>query len=322
MTDVLLEVHGLAKTFPSRRRTRIQAVDGVDLTVRAGETLGLVGESGCGKSTTGRMLLRLLDPTAGRIAFDGQDITRLGPRAMRPLRRDIQMIFQDPYSSLNPRHTVGEIIGTPLRTLRPDADERKAVQEMLERVGLAPDHIDRYPHQFSGGQAQRIGIARALVTKPRLVVADEPVSALDVSIQAQIVNLMAELRRDLGLSYVFIAHDLAVVRQVCSRVAVMYLGRIVEIGDRDRVYRAPAHPYTKALLSAVPLPDPVAERGRERIVLRGDPPSPADPPSGCPFHPRCPKAADRCRSERPSLAEVAGRLVACHFPELDSASAM
>lgn len=309
----LLEVAGLAKTYS---HGRIRAVDGVDLTVQSGETLGLVGESGCGKSTLGRMLVRLLEPSAGRIAFDGKDITRLGPRHLRPLRRDLQIIFQDPFSSLNPRHTVGEIIGTPLRILRPEADERRTVREMLERVGLAPEHIDRYPHQFSGGQAQRIGIARALITSPRLVVADEPVSALDVSIQAQIINLMSELRRDLGLSYVFIAHDLAVVRQVCSRVAVMYLGRIVEIGDRDRVYAAPAHPYTNALLSAVPIPHPVAERTRKRIVLQGDPPSPANPPPGCAFSPRCSKAADRCRAQRPELTQVAGRLVACHFPEV------
>ncbi|MGW5054982.1 ABC transporter ATP-binding protein [Actinokineospora sp. NPDC004072] len=315
MTAPLLEVAGLAKTFPAGRRRVIQAVDGVDLTVHAGETLGLVGESGCGKSTTGRMLVRLLDPSAGRITFAGQDITHLGQRRMRPLRSELQMIFQDPFSSLNPRHTVGEIIGTPLRILRPEVDERAAVRQMLDRVGLAAEHIDRYPHQFSGGQAQRIGIARALITEPRLVVADEPVSALDVSIQAQIINLLAELRRDLGLSYVFIAHDLAVVRQVCTRIAVMYLGRVVEVADREQLYTAPAHPYTQALLSAVPVPDPLVERTRTRIVLSGDPPNPADPPSGCAFRPRCPKAADRCRVERPELVRTSRGVVACHFPE-------
>ncbi|WP_307801929.1 ABC transporter ATP-binding protein [Actinomadura violacea] len=310
----LLELDGLTRTFRTRRGT-VRAVDGVDLTVRAGETLGLVGESGCGKSTTGRMLVRLLDATSGRIAFGGRDITRLPPRRMRPLRGQLQIIFQDPFSSLNPRRTIGSIIAEPLR-VQGVRDPGPRVREMLERVGLGAEHADRYPHEFSGGQAQRAGIARALVTRPRLVVADEPVSALDVSIQAQIVNLLAELQRDLDLAYVFIAHDLAVVRNVCARVAVMYLGRIVEIGDRDTVYGAPAHPYTKALLSAVPLPDPVAERERERIVLRGDPPSPAEPPAGCAFHPRCFKAQDRCRVERPVLAEVAGRQAACHFPEV------
>ncbi|WP_067634913.1 ABC transporter ATP-binding protein [Actinomadura latina] len=310
----LLKLDGLTKTFHTRRGA-VRAVDGLDLEVRAGETLGLVGESGCGKSTTGRMLVRLLDPTAGRITFDGQDITGLSQRRMRSLRHDLQIIFQDPFSSLNPRHTVGSIVAAPLRAHGADAP-RHLVQEMLELVGLGAEHIDRYPHEFSGGQAQRIGIARALVTRPRLVVADEPVSALDVSIQAQIANLLARLQRQLDLAYVFIAHDLAVVRHVCGRVAVMYLGRIVEIGARDVIYGAPAHPYTRALLSAIPLPDPAAERARERIVLRGDPPSPADPPAGCAFHPRCFKAADRCRTERPLLTEVNGRRVACHFPEL------
>ncbi|WP_338070972.1 oligopeptide/dipeptide ABC transporter ATP-binding protein [Actinomadura bangladeshensis] len=309
----LLTLDGLTKTFHTRRGA-VRAVDGLDLDVRAGETLGLVGESGCGKSTTGRMLVRLLDPTAGRITFDGRDITGLSQRRMRPLRGDLQIIFQDPFSSLNPRHTVGSIVAAPLRAQGAE-DSRSRVQEMLELVGLGAEHIDRYPHEFSGGQAQRIGIARALITRPRLVVADEPVSALDVSIQAQIVNLLARLQRQLDVAYVFIAHDLAVVRHVCRRVAVMYLGRIVEMGARDVIYGSPAHPYTRALLSAIPLPDPAAERSRERIVLHGDPPSPADPPAGCPFHPRCFKAADRCRTERPRLAQVNGRQVACHFPE-------
>ncbi|WP_067796086.1 ABC transporter ATP-binding protein [Actinomadura formosensis] len=312
----LLHLEGLTKTFQTRRGT-VKAVDGIDLEVRAGETLGLVGESGCGKSTTGRMLVRLLDPTGGRITFDGRDITGLSQRQMRPLRNDLQIIFQDPFASLNPRHTVGSIVAAPLQVQGMDeGNHRSRVQEMLEFVGLHAEHIDRYPHEFSGGQAQRIGIARALITHPRLVIADEPVSALDVSIQAQIVNLLARLQRKLDLAYVFIAHDLAVVRHVCNRIAVMYLGRIVEIGDRDAIYGSPAHPYTRALLSAIPLPDPVAERTRERIVLRGDPPSPSAPPPGCSFHPRCFKAQDRCRTERPPLASVAGREVACHFPEL------
>ncbi|MGI5420642.1 ABC transporter ATP-binding protein [Actinomadura luteofluorescens] len=311
----LLRLEGLTKTFRTRRGA-VRAVNGLDLEVRAGETLGLVGESGCGKSTTGRMLVRLLDPTAGRITFDGEDITRLSQREMRPLRRDLQIVFQDPFASLNPRHTVGSIVAEPLR-VQGERDPRPRVQEMLEYVGLGAEHLDRYPHEFSGGQAQRIGIARALVTGPRLVVADEPVSALDVSIQAQIVNLLASLQRRLGLAYVFIAHDLAVVRHVCDRIAVMYLGRIVETGARDVVYGAPAHPYTRALLSAIPLPDPVAERARERIVLRGDPPSPSAPPAGCPFHPRCFKAQERCRTDLPSLKMVAGRQVACHYPETE-----
>ncbi|MFC4055969.1 ABC transporter ATP-binding protein [Actinomadura syzygii] len=311
----LLSLEGLTKTFQTRRGS-VRAVDGLDLEVRSGETLGLVGESGCGKSTTGRMLVRLLDPTSGRITFDGTDITALPQRRMRPLRSELQIVFQDPYSSLNPRQTVASIVGAPLRVQGvPVAEAHARVREMLGLVGLDAEHAGRYPHEFSGGQAQRIGIARALVTRPRLVVADEPVSALDVSIQAQIVNLLSGLRRELDLALVLIAHDLAVVRHVCARVAVMYLGRIVEIGDRDAIYDAPAHPYTRALLSAIPLPDPVAERARERIVLRGDPPSPASPPSGCPFHPRCHKAESRCRVERPVLSRVAGREVACHFPE-------
>ncbi|TYB44241.1 ABC transporter ATP-binding protein [Actinomadura chibensis] len=312
----LLALEGLTKTFQTRRGS-VRAVDGLDLEVRSGETLGLVGESGCGKSTTGRMLVRLLDPTSGRITFDGTDITALPQRRMRPLRSDLQIVFQDPYSSLNPRQTVASIVGAPLRVQGvPAAEAHARVREMLSLVGLDAEHAGRYPHEFSGGQAQRIGIARALVTRPRLVVADEPVSALDVSIQAQIVNLLSELRRELDLALVLIAHDLAVVRHVCARVAVMYLGRIVEIGERDAIYDAPAHPYTRALLSAIPLPDPVAERARERIVLRGDPPSPASPPSGCPFHPRCHKAESMCRTERPVLSRVAGREVACHFPEV------
>ena len=320
----LLSVRDLVKAFPGRRgRTGragapVRAVDGVGFDVAAGETLGLVGESGCGKSTTGRMIVRLLEPTSGTVRFDGHDITRLGPGAMRPHRRHLQMVFQDPYSSLNPRQTVARIISEPLLVQGSGArDARRRAAELMDLVGLIPEQLDRYPHEFSGGQAQRIGIARSLATSPRLLVADEPVSALDVSVQAQVVNLMERLQRELGLAYVFIAHDLSVVKRVCDRVAVMYLGRIVEIGDKSEVYAAPAHPYTKALLSAVPLPDPAAERARERIVLLGDPPSPADPPSGCPFHPRCHKAQDLCRTEAPLLriAGAGSRQAACHFPE-------
>ncbi|KJK56688.1 ABC transporter ATP-binding protein [Saccharothrix sp. ST-888] len=323
--EALLEVRDLGMTFPGprgslRRRAGIRAVDGVSFDVHPGETLGLVGESGCGKSTTGRMLVRLLDPTAGRVAFRGQDITRTGQRELRPLRSRLQMIFQDPFASLNPRQTVRQIIAAPLRAQGESAQAiRREVRDLVGLVGLAPEHLERYPHQFSGGQAQRIGIARALATRPELVVADEPVSALDVSIQAQIVGLLERLQRELGVAYVFIAHDLAVVRHISHRVAVMYLGRIVEIGERQQVYGNPAHPYTRALLSAVPLPEPAAERARERIVLLGDPPSPADPPSGCTFHPRCPKARELCRTEPPLLRLTAPdgtRQAACHFPEV------
>ncbi|MCX4966674.1 ABC transporter ATP-binding protein [Streptomyces sp. NBC_00654] len=318
----LLSVRDLVKTFPGRRvlgrpAAPVRAVDGVDFELAAGETLGLVGESGCGKSTTGRMLVRLLEPTAGTVEFDGQDITHLSPRRLRPTRRHLQIIFQDPYASLNPRQTVARIIAEPLLVQgSTDRAAREKAAELLDLVGLGAQHLDRHPHQFSGGQAQRIGIARALATGPRLIVADEPVSALDVSVQAQVVNLMERLRHELGLSFLFIAHDLSVVKRVCDRVAVMYLGRIVEIGDKHEVYDTPAHPYTRALLSAVPLPDPAAERRRERIILLGDPPSPAAPPSGCSFHPRCPKAQAVCRTERP-LLDIVGpgaRKAACHFP--------
>ncbi|MEU7008958.1 oligopeptide/dipeptide ABC transporter ATP-binding protein [Streptomyces sp. NPDC046332] len=318
--EPLLSVRELTATFAGRRRAApVRAVDGVSFDIAAGETLGLVGESGCGKSTTGRTIVRLLEPSAGSVVYDGRDISHLSQRELKPLRKDLQMVFQDPHSSLNPRQTVARIISDPLMVHGSSAaDARTRAVELMDLVGLIPEHIDRYPHEFSGGQAQRIGIARALATGPRLVVADEPVSALDVSVQAQIVNLMERLQRELGLAYLFIAHDLSVVKRVCDRVAVMYLGRIVEIGAKERVYAAPAHPYTRALLSAVPLPDPAAERTRERITLLGDPPSPAAPPPGCTFHPRCPKAREICRSEPPVLRIAApgeARQVACHFPE-------
>ncbi|MBB1256306.1 ATP-binding cassette domain-containing protein [Streptomyces sp. OF3] len=322
----LLSVRDLTMHYPARRGAPVRAVDGVSFDLPAGRTLGLVGESGCGKSTTGRLVVRLLEPTAGTITFDGHDLAHLDRRGLRPFRGDLQMVFQDPHSSLNPRQSVARSIAEPLLVRGTTAaDARRRAAELMELVGLRPEHLDRRPHQFSGGQAQRIGIARALATGPRVVVADEPVSALDVSVQAQIVNLLERLQRELGLAYLFIAHDLSVVKRVCDRVAVMYLGRIVETGDKAQVYGDPAHPYTRALLSAVPLPEPAAERARERVTLLGDPPNPAAPPTGCAFHPRCHKAADRCRVEAPRLAPTplppssavpdAGRLVACHFPE-------
>ncbi len=310
--EPLLRVRGLTRHFPVRGGL-LRAVDGLDFEVRAGETLGLVGESGCGKSTTGRLLVRLLEPTGGRIEFAGQDISHVGRRALRPLRPQMQIIFQDPYASLNPRHTAGQIIAMPLRVNRitPPGGTRARVWELMELVGLDPAHDNRYPHEFSGGQRQRVGIARALATGPRLVVADEPVSALDVSVQAQVVNLLRRLQRELGLAFVLISHDLAVVRHVCQRIAVMYLGRIVEIGDRDDICRRPQHPYTRALLSAVP---DVARR--DRIRLTGDVPSPVDPPSGCRFRTRCPSARERCAVQEPALIRRDGgnQATACHFP--------
>ncbi|WP_255952104.1 ABC transporter ATP-binding protein [Streptomyces odontomachi] len=323
--ETLLKVTGLQKHFPIRKGLlqrqvgAVKAVDGIDFDVRSGETLGVVGESGCGKSTMGRLITRLLEPTGGRVEFEGRDITHLGVAGMRPMRRDVQMIFQDPYSSLNPRHTIGTIVGAPFRLqgVTPDGGIKKEVQRLLEVVGLNPEHYNRYPHEFSGGQRQRIGIARAFALKPKLVVADEPVSALDVSIQAQVVNLLDDLQDELGLTYVIIAHDLSVVRHVSDRIAVMYLGKIVELSDRDALYETPMHPYTKALLSAVPIPDPrrrSAESGR--ILLKGDVPSPIAPPSGCRFHTRCWKATRICTTQEPPLIELRpGQRVACHHPE-------
>ncbi len=319
----LLEVIELGKRFKvgsawSRGgRRELQAVDAVSLQVRPGETLGLVGESGCGKSTLARCIVRLHDCTSGALRFEGRDITHLGARAMRPIRPRLQMVFQDPYTSLNPRRRVGDLIAEPLRVhgRRSRAEVAERVRELAALVGLRPEQLARYPHEFSGGQRQRIGIARALALEPRLVVADEPVSALDVSIQAQIVNLLADLQERLGLTYLFIAHDLSVVRQVSTRTAVMYLGSIVEVGPTERLYAQPAHPYTAALISAVPVPSVQASARRTKIVLAGDPPSPLDPPPGCRFHPRCAAATEVCRSVRPALQALPdGRAVACHHP--------
>jgi peptide/nickel transport system ATP-binding protein len=321
----LVELDELRVWFPiksglvlDRHVGDIKAVDGVTLSIERGETLGLVGESGCGKSTLGRAILRLYEPTSGRIVFDGQDITRLGEAELRPLRRRMQMVFQDPFASLNPRHSVGRIVGEPLRVhgLAARSNVSTRVRELLERVGLPADALGRYPHEFSGGQRQRIGVARALALNPDLIVADEPVSALDVSIQAQILNLLESLQHDFDLTYLFISHDLAVVRHICDRIAVMYLGTVVEIASADSLYERPLHPYTISLLSAVPIPDPVAERKRRPILLQGDLPSPANPPHACRFHTRCPYVQPtRCRDDEPQLRRLDGQLVACHWAE-------
>ena len=327
----LVEARDLVKHFPitrgilfRRRVGAVKAVDGVSFEVRHGETLGLVGETGCGKSTTARMVMRLLSATSGQVIFDGEDVTDLKGKRLKATRREMQMIFQDPYSSLNPRKTIGSVIAEPfaIHGLLPDKAERKrAVQELMETVGLNPEHYNRYPHEFSGGQRQRIGVARALAFRPKLIVCDEPVSALDVSIQAQIINLLADLQAELGLTYIFIAHDLSVVRHVSNNVAVMYLGRVTEIAPVEQLWQHPRHPYTDALLSAVPIPDPDKSSRRERIILAGDVPSPISPPSGCRFHPRCPKAAPTCVETvpelEPRLGDEGNHLAACHFPVED-----
>jgi peptide/nickel transport system ATP-binding protein len=327
----LLSVRGLEKHFPinkgilRRKVGAVRAVDGISFDVYKGETLGLVGESGCGKSTTGRLLTRLLEPTGGEIDFEGRNIAHLRQGQLRPLRKDMQIIFQDPFSSLNPRHTVGTIIGAPFRiqNIKTEHGIKRAVQDLLKLVGLSPEHYNRYPHEFSGGQRQRIGIARTLALRPKLIVADEPVSALDVSIQAQVVNLLDDLQKEFDLTYVFIAHDLSVVRHISDRVAVMYLGKIVEIAERETLYASPRHPYTTALMSAVPVPDPSRrdKAQRTRVLLQGDVPSPINPPSGCRFRTRCWKAQDICATEEPPLVsrdgDPASHQTACHFPVSD-----
>ena len=323
MTEPILQVENLVKHFPVKKKSRrapaqaVQAVSGISFSLAPGETLGLVGESGCGKTTAGRTLLKLTEPTAGKIIFEGRDITDLKPAAMRPLRAQMQIIFQDPYSALNPRQTIGKIISAPfeIQGVEPAGGMKTAVQALMERVGLNPEHYNRYPHEFSGGQRQRIGIARAIALKPRFIVADEPVSALDVSIQAQVINLLDDLKAQEKISMVFIAHDLSVVQHISDRVAVMYLGKIMELAPTADLYAKPHHPYTTALLSAVPLPDPRSERTRERIVLQGDLPSPVNPPQGCVFNTRCWKAQDKCRTEVPQLMTIGKSQVACHFPE-------
>jgi oligopeptide transport system ATP-binding protein len=322
--DTLLEVRNLVKHFPIKSGLlfdhqvgAVRAVDDVSFSVAEGETLGLVGESGCGKSTLARSILQLIRPTSGSVRFRGTELTELGRRKLRPLRQEMQMIFQDPYASLNPRKRIGQIVGDPLRLhgVASGAELERRVQHLLERVGLAAEHINRFPHEFSGGQRQRIGVARALALEPKMIIADEPVSALDVSIQAQIINLLEDLQDEFGLTYVFVAHDLGVVRHVSDRIAVMYLGKIVEIGPAEDVYSNPIHPYTVSLLSAVPIPDPERNRAREQVVLEGDVPSPADPPQACRFHTRCPRATEICAEVEPQLLDYGrGHWAACHHP--------
>jgi oligopeptide/dipeptide ABC transporter ATP-binding protein len=317
----ILEIKDLVKHFPVGGKSNgkggvVQAVSGISFSLEAGETLGLVGESGCGKTTAGRTILKLNEPTSGKIIFEGEDITDFKPSRMRSVRAQMQIIFQDPYSALNPRQTIGKIISAPfeIQGITPDAGVKSTVQGLMERVGLNPEHYNRYPHEFSGGQRQRIGIARAIALKPRFIVADEPVSALDVSIQAQVINLLDDLKQEEKISMVFIAHDLSVVQHISDRVAVMYLGKIMELAPTADLYANPHHPYTTALLSAVPLPDPRGERTRERIILQGDLPSPINPPQGCVFNTRCWKAQDKCRTEAPALVQLGASQVACHFP--------
>ncbi len=320
-SDYLLETRNVKMYFPIKagvlKRTvgHIKAVDGVDLKVRRGETLGLVGESGCGKSTLAKLILRLDDPTDGEVLFEGENILGYGRRQMLPVRRDMQIIFQDPYASLNPRMTVGNIVAEPLKTHGIEGDTKKRVQDLLDIVGLSSEHYNRYPHEFSGGQRQRIGVARAIALNPKLIICDEPVSALDVSIQAQVVNLLEDLQKEFDLTYIFIAHDLSIVKHIADRVAVMYLGKIVEFADQTDLFKAPRHPYTGSLLSAIPLPDPVKERERQRIVLKGDVPSPANPPSGCTFHTRCPRAQQYCTENVPALeSQGSSHSASCFFP--------
>ena len=327
MTEPLLKIEGLKKHFPtttggafSKVKGTVKAVDGIDLEIYPGQTVGLVGESGCGKTTAGRTILKLYEPTGGKISFEGQDITHLKPKQMKPLRSQMQMIFQDPFASLNPRHTVGTLIGAAfdIQAITPAGGVEAEVQRLMARVGLNPEHINRYPHEFSGGQRQRIGVARAIALKPKLIVADEPVSALDVSIQAQVVNLLEDLQDEFNMAYIFVAHDLSVVQHISDRVIVMYLGKVMEEAEKVDLFTHPRHPYTKALLSAVPVADPIKGRKRERIILQGDLPSPVNPPAGCVFNTRCWKAQDKCRTQVPELMQIGkdpSHRIACHFPE-------